>query len=76
MADAVTVDVKSAWLSKINWTQAIGVAASVAAVFGFSLPAETQVALIAGIQGVVAVVTWVLRTFFSSTVTPASAAKA
>lgn len=75
-ATAVTVDIKSAWLSKINWTQAIGVAASIAAVFGFNLPANTQVELVAGIQGIVAVVTWVLKTFAKPSVTPSAAAKA
>ncbi len=75
MADTVVVDVKSAWLSKINWTQAIGVAASIAAVFGFNLPAQTQVEIVAAIQGVVAVVTWALKTFSHPTVTPSQAAK-
>ena len=75
MADAVTVDVKSAWLSKINWTQAIGVIASVAAVFGFDLSPAMQVQVVAGIQGIVAVVTWALKTFGTTTVTPSSAAK-
>lgn len=76
MADTAVVDVKSAWLSKINWTQAIGVIASVAAVFGFNLPPETQIALVGAIQGVVAVVTWVLKTFVKPSVTPTAAAKA
>jgi hypothetical protein len=72
---SVTVDVKSAWLSKINWTQAIGVIASVAAVFGLNLDPALQVEIVAGIQGVVAVVTWALKTFGTTTVTPSSAAK-
>lgn len=75
MADAVTVDVKSAWLSKINWAQAIGVVASVAAVFGFDLSPALQVQVVAAIQGIVAVVTWALKTFGTTTVTPSSAAK-
>ncbi len=76
MAETVVVDVKSAWLSKINWTQAIGVLASIAAVFGFNLPPETQIALIGAIQGIVAVITWALKTFAKPTVTPSAAAKA
>jgi len=75
MADTVVVDVKSAWLSKINWTQAIGVLASIAAVFGFDLDAPTQIEIVAGIQGIVAVITWALKTFGTTTVTPSSAAK-
>ena len=76
MADTAVVDVKSAWLSKINWTQAIGVAASIGAVFGLNLDAQTQVAVVAGIQGIVAVVTWILKTFVKPSVTPSAAAKA
>ncbi len=76
MADTVVVDVKSAWLSKINWAQAIGVIASVVAVFGIDVDAQTQVALVAGIQGIVAVLTWALKTFAKPSVTPSAAKKA
>lgn len=69
------VDTKSAWLSKINWTQAIGVLASIVAVFGIDMDPQTQLAVVAGIQGVVAAVTWVMRSFFTKTVTPTVAAK-
>lgn len=71
------VDVQSAWASKINWTQAIGIAASVLAVVSgnrYSLPPETQLQIVAAIQAVQAVATWIMRTWFSKTVTPASAA--
>lgn len=71
----MNIDVKSAWLSKINWTQAIGVLASILVVFGINLDTQTQVAIVAGIQGVVAFVTWVMRTFFTTSLTPSSAAK-
>ena len=76
MADTAVVDVKSAWLSKINWTQALGVLASILVVFGINLDAQTQVAIIGAIQGIVAVVTWVLKTFVKPSVTPSAAAKA
>lgn len=76
MADTVVVNVKSAWLSTINWTQAIGVLASVLVIFGINLDAQTQVALIGAIQGVAAVVTWALKTFSKPSVTPSQAAKA
>jgi hypothetical protein len=69
------MDVKSAWFSKINWTQAIGLLASVLVVFGIDLTVEVQLALVGAIQGAVAVLTWVLKTFFTSTVTPSVAAK-
>lgn len=71
------VEVESAWLSKINWTQAIGIAASVIAVVSgnkYQIPAETQLAIVAGIQGVQAVASWVLKTWFTKTITPAVAA--
>lgn len=73
MADAVvTVDTKSAWLSKINWTQAVSVLASVLVVFGLNLDPSTQLAIVGVIQGIQAVVTWVLKTWFTPTVTPGS----
>lgn len=59
-------NINSAWTSKINWTQALGVVASVLVVFGINIPPETQVAAIAGIQGVQAVATWVFRTWFTA----------
>lgn len=69
------METKSAWLSKINWTQAIGVLASILVVFGIDLDPATQVSVVAGIQGAVAFVTWLMRTFFTRTVTPSVAAK-
>lgn len=70
------VIVQSAWFSKINWTQAIGVLASVLVIFGINLDATTQVEVVAGIQGLVAVATWIMKTFFTTTITPSSAKKA
>ncbi len=75
MSSVVVVETKSAWLSKINWTQAIGVVASIAAVFGLNLDPQTQLAVVAAIQGVVAFVTWILKTFAKPSVTPSQAAK-
>ena len=71
------VDVQSAWASKINWTQAIGIVASILTVVTgskYSISAETQLSMVAGIQSVQAVVTWVIKTWFTKTITPASAA--
>lgn len=64
------VVVKSAWQSKINWTQAIGLLSAGVTFFGFDLPAETQAQILAGITGMTGVVTWALRTWFNKTVTP------
>lgn len=69
------MDIKSAWLSKINWTQAIGFLAMIGTVLGFDLDAETQKNLLALIVAGQAVLTWVLRTWFTKTVTPSVAAK-
>jgi hypothetical protein len=66
------VEVKSAWLSKINWTQAVAVVAMVATMFGLDIDATLQAEILAAIIGVQSVVTWVIKTFFSPTVTPAS----
>jgi hypothetical protein len=75
MADIPTsarVEVKSAWFSKINWTQGVSLIATLLALKGFTLDAETQVALVTGIQSAQAVVTWAFRTFFNRSVSPAS----
>ncbi len=71
------VEVQSAWASKINWTQAIGILASILAVVSshkYEIPVETQLSLVAGIQGVQAVVTWIIKTWFNKTITPTVAA--
>ena len=78
MADVTVVDIKSAWLSKINWTQAIGIGAS-ALVFvtggKINIPADMQLQIVAAIQAAQAVATWVIKTWFTPTVTPASVGK-
>ena len=70
------VDVQSAWLSKINWTQAVGILASVITVVSgnkYSIPVETQLAIVATIQGIQGVASWALKTFFTKTITPSVA---
>jgi hypothetical protein len=66
------VEVKSAWMSKINWTQGVSLAATLLAIKGFTLDADTQIAIVTGIQSVQAVATWAFRTFFNRSVGPAS----
>lgn len=73
MTKTAEVEVKSAWTSKINWTQVVAVLAMILTVFGFSLPPELQAQIVAGIVAVQALVTWVLKTFFTTSVTTASA---
>jgi hypothetical protein len=77
--DIIAVSVKSAWLSKINWAQAVGMACTALAIFSgnkYSVPLDVQLEIVATIQGAVAVVTWVVKTWFTPTVTPASVAPA
>jgi hypothetical protein len=75
MVDSVQVDVKSSWLSKINWTQMVGPAVSVAAFFGLNLSADDMAKVIIGVQAVQSIATVIIKTFFSTTITPSSATK-
>lgn len=61
---------KSAWFSKINWTQGVAAVAMLLAFFGFDLPAQTQADILAAIIGVQAAVTWFFRTFMNNSVGP------
>jgi len=77
-SEVVRVETKSAWTSKINWTQAIGLlASSLVFITGgkINLSFEEQAMLVTAIQAVQSVVTWVLKTWFTPTITPASAAR-
>jgi hypothetical protein len=67
-----TVPIKSAWLSKINWTQLVSVIASLLALKGIDLDAQTQANILAGIVGINAVVTFVMRTWFNGSVNVSS----
>jgi hypothetical protein len=69
---AATVDVKTAWASKINWTQGVAMAAMLLTYFGVTLPPDVQAAICAAIIAVSTVATWVFKTWFTKTVTPAS----
>ena len=69
------VAVKSAFLSKINWAQAIGFAAMILSTFGIDLDDKTRADILAGIIGLQGAITWILRTWFTTTVTPTVAGK-
>lgn len=69
---AVVVPVKSAWKSKINWGVAISLVAAFGTFFGFDLDPETQVQAQLAITSVTAVYVWVMKTFFTNTVTPSA----
>jgi len=71
----ITVPVQSAWASKINWTQGAGFALSVLTAATGALPPQYAIFGPLIIQGVQSLATIVFRTFFTTTVTPSSAAK-
>ena len=78
MSLSFLANVRTAWLSKINWTQAVGAAASVlvlASGGAYNIPPEQQAIIVATIQGVQSIVTWILRTWFNSTVPTSAVAK-
>lgn len=74
--DFASVAVKSAWLSKINWTVIIGSLSALATLAGYTVPDDVVKAVTAALVAVTAVVVIVLKSFFTNTVTPASAVKA
>lgn len=69
---SIVVKTKSAWLSKINWTQGVSLIASILAVKGIDLDGETQAQVVIVIQAVQAVATWAIKTFWTDTVAPSS----
>lgn len=71
----VPVPVVSAWWSKINWTQVMSVGVMLATMAGVIVPSDVQRDVLAAIIAVQAAVTIVLKTFFTTSVTPASAVK-
>ncbi len=74
--DIAIVQVKSSWASKINWAQVAGPAASTLAVllsfFGLNLTPEQILGVVFAIQTIQSVATWIIRTWFTSSVTAAS----
>jgi uncharacterized membrane protein len=75
MAEVATVDVKSAWMSKINWVQVLSVLASILVVFGVNIPPELQAEIATVITALNGIATIVMKTWFTTTVTPSSAVK-
>lgn len=73
MPEKAVVTTKSAWLSKINWGEGAKVLGLIATMAG--VPADVQADVLAGIIGAGAVYTWVMKTWFTPTVTPASVGK-
>lgn len=73
IVDRVTVETKSPLLSKINWTNLIGPVIAVLTIFWPDLPPDTELKVVTAILAVQSVLTIVFKTFFTSTITPASA---
>lgn len=71
--DAVNALVKSAWASKINWTAGITLLFNIAMVLGHPVPPDIQAAVVALGNAAGLILIWVMRTWFSPTVTTASA---
>ena len=79
MGNQVTVDVKTAWLSKINWGEAVKAVALLTTIWGFPIPAGVQHDAVVGLQSLSTLIisvggiyTWVMRTWFTTSLTHAS----
>ena len=73
MADQTAlVPVKSAWKSKINWAQAGSAATMLVTTFGLDIPDKYRAGARAVVIAVNSVSTWMLRTWFSQSITTAS----
>lgn len=71
MTETVRVETKSPWYSKVNWTQVVGIGATALTIVSagnFDIPAEQQVAIVAGIQSVQSLATWIFKTYYTKTV--------
>jgi hypothetical protein len=69
------VDIKSAWASKINWTQAVSAFAMMLTFISgghFDITGDQQAAIVVTIGVACNVATWVMKTWFTPTVSPAS----
>jgi hypothetical protein len=75
MDTTALVPVKSAWLSKINWTAVLGAAGTLITTNALGLPAETQVKILAFWGLAQNVATFILRTWYNGTVSQTSLPK-
>lgn len=73
--DTVLANVKSAWLSKLNWTLAAGALFNLFAFFGLNVPADVKDAIVMAGNSLVIVAAWVIKTWFTTSITPQSAKK-
>jgi hypothetical protein len=69
----VVAPTQSSWFSKINWAAAVGIITMGLTFFGIEVPADVKSALI-GLEGTLALLlTFVFRTWFTKSITTASA---
>lgn len=73
--DIAIVPVKSAWTSKLNWKSGLALIAAASAIFGIDVTPAQQVAILGGIVAVSEIAGVIIKTFFSNSVTAASAGK-
>lgn len=73
--DVAMVPVKSAWTSKLNWKSGVALAAAFLAIFGIEVTPQEQAAILAGIIAISEVASVIIRTWFTTSVTAASAGK-
>jgi len=78
VGDTTTVTVSSAWWSKVNWTQAVAALSMILVFFigpSAALTPEQQLAIVTVIGLVCNVATWIMKTWFTTTVHAASMTK-
>ncbi len=73
--ETVLANVKSAWLSKLNWTLAAGALFNIFAFFGLQVPNDVKDAIVMVGNGVVLIAAWVIKTWFTTSISAASAKK-
>jgi hypothetical protein len=72
------VPITSAWSSKVNWTQAVAILASLLTFFSggsFGLTTDQQAAIVVTIGVIQGIATWIMKTFFTPSVHAASLPK-
>ena len=75
MAEVAEVSVKSAWLSKINLGELVKMLLPLIVALGVNIPPELQTQIILLVTTLGGIYTIVMKTFFTTSVTPSSAAK-
>jgi hypothetical protein len=73
-----TVPVVSAWSSKINWTQAVAAFAMILTLVSggkLGMDADQQTAAVVTIGVVCNITTWIMKTYFTTSVHPTSLPK-